>query len=129
MIATNDATTASNAYSGPYSKEERIWALFCHISSFAGYLIPFGNILAPLIIWILKREESELIDDQGKEAFNFQVSVTLYFIMSIILVIFLIGIPLLIGLLFFHVIVTIIAGIRANDGEKYRYPLTIRFVD
>lgn len=129
MIATNDAATTGNVYSEAFSKEERIWAMLCHISSFSGYLIPLGNILAPLIIWYLKREESELIDDQGKEAFNFQVSLTLYFILSVILILFVIGIPLLIGLLFFHVIVTLIAAIRANDGEKYRYPFTIRFVD
>jgi hypothetical protein len=75
-----------------------------------------------------EKDEFPLVDDQGKEALNFQISMTIYIIASIILIFLLVGIPLLIGLGLFDLIVTVIAAINANDGVKYRYPLCIRFV-
>jgi len=113
----------------PENREERMWAMFCHLSGLAGFIFPFGNIIAPLVIWLVKKEESELVNDQGKEALNFQISMTIYIIASIILIFLVIGIPLLIILGIFSLIVVIIAAIKANEGEKYRYPLTIRFLD
>jgi len=113
----------------PENREERMWAMFCHLSGLAGFIFPFGNIIAPLIIWSLKKEEYPLVNDQGKEALNFQISMTIYFIASAILIFLIIGIPLLIILGLFSLIVVIIAAIKANEGEKYRYPLTIRFLD
>ncbi len=110
------------------SKDERMWAMLCHLSTFAGYMVPFGNIIAPLVLWVMKKDEYPLVDDQGKEAINFQISITIYVIMSIVLVFLVIGIPLLIGLLIYEIIATIIAAIKANDGEQYRYPFTIRFI-
>jgi uncharacterized Tic20 family protein len=111
------------------SSDEKMWAMFCHLSALAGFIIPFGNIIAPLIIWLLKKEEYSLVNDQGKEAINFQISMTIYIIASIILIIVVIGIPLLILLGLFELIVIVIASIKANEGEKYRYPFTIRFLD
>jgi uncharacterized Tic20 family protein len=113
----------------PENREERMWAMFCHLSGLAGFIFPFGNIIAPLVIWLIKKEEYELVNDQGKEAINFQISMTIYIIASIILIFIVIGIPLLIILGIFSLIVVIIASIKANEGEKYRYPLTIRFLD
>lgn len=112
-----------------FNREENMWAMFCHLSAFAIFIIPsFGNIIAPLIIWLIKKDEFPLVNDQGKEAINFQITMTIYFIVSIIFSFFIIGIPLLIALFFFIPIVTIIAAIKANEGEMYRYPLTIRFI-
>ena len=54
-------------------KQERTWALFCHIGALAGFIFPFGNIIAPLVIWLIKKEEYPLVDDQGKESVNFQI--------------------------------------------------------
>jgi len=106
-----------------------MWAMFCHLSTFAILVIPsFGNIIAPLVIWLIKKDEYPLVNDQGKEALNFQISMTIYFIASIILSFFIIGIPVLIALFFFVPIVTIIAAIKANEGQMYRYPLTIQFI-
>lgn len=114
----------------PYSKDERMWGMFCHLSTFAIFFFPtLGNIVAPLIIWLIKKEEYPFVNDQGKEVLNFQISMTLFMIGAGILCIFLIGIPLLIGLAIFDFIVTIIAAVKANDGEKYRYPINIRFID
>jgi hypothetical protein len=113
----------------PENRDERMWAMFCHLAGLAGFIFPFGNVIAPLIIWLVKKEEYELVNDQGKEALNFQISMSIYIIASVILIILVIGIPLLIILGIFSLIVIIIAAIKANEGEKYRYPLTIRFLD
>ncbi len=113
----------------PENRDERMWAMFCHLSALIGFIIPFGNVIAPLVLWTLKKEEYPLVNDQGKEALNFQISMTIYIIASIILIFVVIGIILLILLGIFSLIVIIIAAIKANEGEKYRYPLTIRFLD
>lgn len=110
------------------SSDERMWGMLCHLSTFAGYLVPFGNILGPLVIWLIKKDEYAFVDDQGKEALNFQISITIYGLVSGILILALIGIPLLIAVVIFSVVMTVIAAMKANGGEYYRYPLTIRFV-
>jgi len=117
----------SNTNQGP-SKDERTWALIAHISAVAGFVFPFGNIIAPLLIWILKKDEFPFVNDQGKEALNFQISITIYVLASIILVFILIGIPILIILGIFALVMTIIGAINAYDGKAYRYPLTIRLI-
>ena len=109
-------------------QDARTWAMFCHLGAFAGYIIPFGHIIAPLIIWLIKRDESPLVADQGKESLNFQLSVTLYAIISGLLIFVLIGVVLLLAVMIFDVIMVIVAMVKANAGEKYRYPLSIRFV-
>ncbi|MFZ1288870.1 MAG: DUF4870 domain-containing protein [Melioribacteraceae bacterium] len=111
-----------------YTKDERMWAMIAHLSAVVGFVIPFGNVIAPLLIWILKKEESAFINDQGKEALNFQISVTVYAFISIILVFLLIGIPILIALAIFVLIFVIIASINSYDGKAYRYPLTFRLI-
>ena len=110
------------------SKDERTWAMLSHFSVLCMFIFPFGNILAPLIIWLIKKEEMSFVEDQAKEVLNFQISMSIYLIGSLILIIVLIGIPILIGLVIFNVIITIIAGIKANDGKCYRYPLNLRLI-
>ena len=110
------------------TKDERTWAMLCHFSSLCMFIFPFGNILAPLIIWLIKKDEMPFVEDQAKEVLNFQISMTIYFIGSIILIIILIGIPILIGLGIFNIIITIIAGIKANDGKSYRYPINLKLI-
>ena len=111
------------------NKDEKMWGMLCHLSALAGFVIPFGNIIAPLVIWILKKEEFPLVDDQGKEALNFQISLTIYFIAGAILLIVGIGFVILPIVAVFGLIMIIIASIKANDGEKYRYPITIRLIN
>ena len=109
-------------------KDQNMWAMFCHLSALVGFIIPFGNIIGPLVIWMMKKDTYPLVDDQGKESLNFQISMTIYYIVAAILIIVLIGIVLLIGLGLFSLIMIIVAMVKANSGEKYRYPMTIRFV-
>ena len=110
------------------SKDERTWAMRCHFSTYIGFIFPFGNIIVPLIIWLSKREDLPLVEDQGREVLNFQISMTIYFIISGILCIILIGIPIVIGLIIFDFIITIVAAISANDGKYYRYPINLKLI-
>jgi len=109
-------------------KQEKMWAMLCHIGALAGFIIPFGNIIAPLIIWSMKKADSPLVDDQGKESLNFQISISIASIVAWLLIVIVIGIPLLIALVIFDIVMIIIAGIKANEGIKYRYPVNIRFI-
>ena len=87
-----------------------------------------GTFFGPLIVWLAKREGRPFVDDQAKEALNFQISWTIYMIGALLLCFVFVGIFLLVGLTIFHVVCMIVAGLKANDGFKYRYPLTIRFL-
>ncbi len=110
-------------------KQARTWGMLCHLSALCCWVgIPLGNILGPLLIWMIKKEELPLVDDEGKESLNFQISMTIYFIGAGILCIFLIGIPILIGLVVAHIILVIIASVKTNNGEKYTYPFTLRLI-
>ena len=102
--------------------------MIAHLSSFSGHFIPFGHIGGPLLVWMLKKDQMPFVDDQGKEALNFQITMTIAFIVSLILLIVAIGFFLLIAVWVFDVIVTIIAAVKATEGVAYRYPLCIRFI-
>ncbi len=110
------------------SKDERLWATIAHLSAFAFYFSGIGHLLGPLIIWLAKRDGNPFVDDQAKEALNFQISVTLYACVAFVLVFVLIGIPLLFALSIFQIICIILAAIKANDGVAFRYPLNLRLI-
>lgn len=110
------------------SDDERLWATLCHLSTFIGFVVPLAHIIAPLVIWLIQKEKLPLVDDQGKEALNFQISMTIYYVVAALLMFLLIGCVLLPALLIFDLVVTIIAAVKANQGVAYRYPLCIRFI-
>jgi uncharacterized Tic20 family protein len=101
---------------------DKIWILASHLSIFLG--APF---LIPLIVYLAMKNDSEVVAYHAKESLNFHLSCLLYGLVCIPLCFFLIGIPLLIVLGFFSVVMAIVAAIKASDGIAYRYPLTIRF--
>ncbi len=82
----------------------------------------------PLIIWCLKKDEQPFVNDQGKEALNFQITMTLALIVAGLSILVLVGIVLFPAVWLFDVIVTVIAAVKANEGVAYRYPCSIRFV-
>ena len=125
----SNQTMNSGTPPGAQTQDERMFAMFCHLSALIGFIFPFGNIIAPLVIWILKKDQYPLVNEHGKEAINFQISMTIYFIASIILIFLLIGIPLLILLGLFELIAIVIAAVQANDGKLFKYPLSIRFLN
>ncbi len=113
----------------PLSKDETMWGMFCHLSGLALLTgIPFANVIGPLVVWLIKKDEMPFVDDQGKEALNFQISVAIYVIVSFVLIFALIGVVLLPAVAIFALVMTIIASLKANQGEAYRYPLCIRFL-
>ena len=123
------SSVATDKTESTIDKTGRTWAMFAHLSSFLGWIaIPFANLIAPLVIWQLKTEEMPFAARQAKECLNFQILMTIYAIISGILVLVLIGIVGLIALVVIHVVFTIIAAVRSNNGIDYRYPLTLRFV-
>jgi len=104
--------------------------MLSHLLALVGYLvIPFGNVAAPLIIYLMKKDESPFVADQAKESLNFQISVCIYALISGVLILILIGFLLLIVVGVAGAILTIIASVKAANGEAYRYPLTIRLIN
>ncbi len=107
----------------------RTWGMLCHLSALLGLLgIPFGNVLGPLVVWLIKKNEIPYVDVQGKAALNFQISMTIYIVPAIVLCVFCVGIFLLIPLVLADIILTIVAAVKANDGKPYQYPLAIPFI-
>ncbi len=110
------------------SESERNWSMLCHLSAFAGFFFPFGGIIGPLICWLSRKDESQWVDQNGKQALNFQISVLLYIILAVPLCLIIVGIPIIVFLAFLKVICIIIASVKASKGEEFRYPVTIPFI-
>ena len=117
----------SNASSDP--KQERTWATFCHLSALVAFIgIPFGNILGPLVVWLIKKNEMPLVNEEGKSALNFQISMTIYTIIAFILCFVAIGFLLIFPVIIFNVVLVIIAAVKTSNNEPFRYPCTIVFI-
>ena len=110
------------------SEPERNWAMLCHLSAFAGFFFPFGSIIGPLICWLSRKDESSWVNENGKAAMNFQLSVLLYIILAIPLCFILVGIPIVIFLVILRIVCIIIGSIKAPKGERFKYPLAIPFI-
>lgn len=112
-------------------KDARMWAMFCHLAGLAMFIpiVPIiGNVIAPLIIWQIKKDDYSFVDEQGKEAVNFQLSMLIYGIVAGLLIVACIGVVLLPAVIIVDVVFLLIAAVKANNGHHYRYPLTIRFI-
>jgi uncharacterized protein len=111
------------------TQDERTWGMLAHICAFALFLIPMiGCALGPLIVWLIKRDQSEFVADQGKEALNFNITVLIASVACAVLVFVAIGILLSAALFIYWFIVTILAGIKASEGVRYRHRFTLRLV-
>ena len=110
------------------TSDERNWSVLLHISALAGMIIPLGNVIGPLVLWLIKKPESALVDRHGKAALNFQISSTIYFIAMGFLVIVFIGLPLLVVYAIFWFVMVILATIRAADNKDPGYVLSIQFI-
>jgi len=110
------------------AQQARQWAMFAHLSALAALLIGFP-FLGPLIIYLVKKDEDQFVADQAREALNFNLTAMIAFVISIVLIFVIIGIFLLPLLGIAWLILTIVAGVQANKGLWYRYPLTIRFIN
>lgn len=110
------------------SYEVRQGAMLCHLAAFLGFVFPFGSVVGPLILWQMKKEKDAFIDDQGKEALNFQITVAIAWIACIVLAFTIVGFFLMFALAIATIVLTIIGSIKANKGIAYRYPLTWRVI-
>jgi uncharacterized Tic20 family protein len=111
------------------ASDDNTWAMACHLAALAGYVgVPMGNLVGPLIIWLIKKDEIPLVDKNGKESLNFQISMTIYSIISFFLCFVLIGFPILFLIFIANFILIIIASVKSNRGVTYHYPLTMKFI-
>jgi uncharacterized Tic20 family protein len=126
---SQDPIGAAGSYGIEPNKDARNWATLCHLGGLGIYLIPgIGHILGPLVIWLLKKDQYPFVDDQGKEALNFQISMTLYLLVSGISILACVGFVLFPAVLLADLVLMIIAATKTSKGEAYRYPLTIRLI-
>ena len=111
------------------SKDEQNWAMICHLSALAGFLLPFGNIVGPLIVWLVKRGEMPMVESNGKEAINFQITISIGLLICVPLMFVLIGFPLALAIGLAGLILTIMAAVKVSNGEyDYKYPFAIRLL-
>ena len=136
MTRTSELRLERSAYDP--SPEERNWAALCHLAAALGFLFLFGNVLGPFLIWAWKRRESPYIAYHGCEAVNFQISICLYLFVTVLLAIALalsggpvfvsIGVALYASVMLIACAGAVVAALRANRVQPYRYPFTIRFL-
>lgn len=138
-VPPESATTPPPAGEGTPSAEERQWAMFAHLSALIGGLLSstLGGLavfVGPLVIWLLKKDTMPFVDDQGKEALNFNITVAIAALVLVALSVITIGIGLVVTIPLFVVlgiawlVCTIVAAIRANEGKAYRYPYALRLI-
>ncbi|HDZ22988.1 MAG TPA: DUF4870 domain-containing protein [Desulfobacteraceae bacterium] len=120
--ATSDTRKQSSAPSSEPGRQtvnqqgdnqDRTWAMFCHLTALSACIIPFGNIIGPLVIWLIKKDEIAIVDEHGKESLNFQISMSIYSIISFFLCFVFIGFLLLPAVLIVGLVFVIIATITA----------------
>ena len=110
------------------TSEEKTLAVVSHLAPIAGYAVIIGYIIVPLLILIWKGKESEFVEYHSRESLNFQITMTIYWIVTVALMFLVVGIIIAIPLAIFEVVVMVMAALKAGDGEMYRYPLCIRFI-
>lgn len=111
------------------SNEERTWCVFTHLSALSMFVIPFGHLVGPLAMWLIKRGEMPMVDRQGKEALNFQLTVSIVSLLCWPLVL-LAGIGLVVLALIWvaNLILIVVAAVKTSEGVVYRYPFTWRLI-
>lgn len=110
------------------SAATRHWAAAMHASALIGFLIPFGNVLAPLALWLIARRRSAYVDEQGREALNFHLSIVLYLLVGAVLLLVPPGLVIILAAGALMLAMPIVAAVRAARSEVVHYPLSIRFL-
>ena len=111
------------------TEQEKTWATIVHIAGFFGYIMPaLGAVLGPLLVWLLKKEGMPFVEEQGREAINFNITCLLASLVCLPLCMVVIGYPLLLIVGGYWLIFTIIAAIKVNRGEAYKHPFVLRLI-
>ena len=113
---------------GPVDQAVRNTAVAAHLSTFAGLVVPFGSVIGPLAVWLTRRDRDPFIDDAGREALNFGISIAVYGSLLLVAAVLLVGVPFLIVGVVAWVVLASLAAAKASQGQTYRYPLTMRLV-
>ena len=122
---------SADEITGPASEplpEERNWSVGAHVGALVGNVFALGQIVVPLVIWLAKKDESPFIADHARESLNFQISMTLYFVISGALTYLLVGFLFIAILAVLEIICVVIAAVHASRGQRYRYPFTLRLI-
>jgi uncharacterized Tic20 family protein len=128
MQELNQMTEAS-IVKEPVEKPARVWGMLCHLTALLGLMgIPFFNIIGPLVVWLFKKRAYPFVDKQGRESLNFQISMTIYAFVAALMIYIKLGMLPLWILAAINMLLVFIAAVRANSGETYRYPFTIRLI-
>ena len=109
-------------------RQARDTAVVAHLSTLVGLVVPFGSVIGPLAVWLTRRDRGAFIDDAGREALNFGISIALYGLVALVAALMLVGIPLLIAGVIAWVVLASLAAVKASQGQTYRYPLTLRLI-
>lgn len=114
------------------NQDEQLWSLLAHLSALLGFLFSFlgfaGGFIGPLIIWLIKKDQSYIVGESAKEALNFNITFTIYSIIAYFTVFLLIGFILVPIVYVVWIVFIIIGSVKAYQGQHYRYPLTFRFI-
>ena len=110
------------------TSDQKQMGMFLHLSQLINLLIPFGGIVVPIVIWQTQKDKTPALDAHGKMVANFMISCLIYGIISLVLTIVVVGVLGFIALAVMGVVFPIIGGIKANNGELWEYPLTIKFL-
>jgi hypothetical protein len=109
--------------------QERIWGMLCHLTALLGLVgIPFGNLFGPLLVWLYKKKAYAMVDKQGRESLNFQLTMTILVLIAALLIYLKIGMMLIFVLASINVVLVLIASVQSYRGETFRYPFRIRFL-
>ena len=122
------AGATADVHSPDVSDEERTWGVLAHAGGFAGLVVPFGNVLAPLVVWLAKKDESRFLDENGVRALNFQLTWSIILLVTALSVLIAVGVVLFPLAILAWLILTVLGTVKASEGEVYDYPLTIHFV-
>jgi uncharacterized Tic20 family protein len=123
------AATMTEVTQAAPGTQERNWAVIAHLSALLGFVLwGVGNVLGPLIVWLVKKGEMPFLDDQGREALNFQITIFLAGLVCSSMFFLGVGIPLLFALSVFDLVFVIIGAVKASEGVAYRYPVNLRLV-
>ncbi|MBP7768351.1 DUF4870 domain-containing protein [Candidatus Woesebacteria bacterium] len=109
-------------------KDRNLWATIAHLSSLCGFLIPFGNVVGPLVVWLIKKDDSVFVGEHALAALNFQITVMIGLIISFFLTFIFIGVLLMPLLAILDLVFVIKATMAANKGEHYEYPYSLHLV-
>ncbi|KPH62926.1 orotate phosphoribosyltransferase [Pseudoalteromonas porphyrae] len=110
------------------TKDERMWAMLCHLSALTGFIVPMGSIIGPLIVWLIKKDEMPLVAEHGRKSLNFQITMLIAYIVCFILMFAVIGVILLPLVAIFSFIMVVVGAIKTNDGKEFNYPLSLNLI-